>query len=291
MSACAKKGMEGYIMTDVVDFIISKQKNKENLYGLLSILYSDARQKKNRVIYASNSYLMINTGWGEGKVTRYKKELERLKIIKVVKKQKKSDKFKQKQYIELLYLRESDDRIKNYHSSVKEAKLPQKKPRSKRTIFPKQQSNTEPTPKSKPVKPSDYDLSRRYLPQAKRLAEIVMSKRNVKITESQIRKWCVPIRELEVEKGIRAKRMDKLLDWYAVHIGEEYVNVIHSGGSFKEKFTDLEANIENWDKKGRTIKSNSYKEHKRENAYKDATVASFNNESALKTIKQQWDKE
>lgn len=79
-----------------------------NLLILLNILCADSMEQNNKTIYASNTYLMEKIGWGGNTLIKYKKELEKLKIIKVVKKQLKKDGFKRKQFITLLPMGESD---------------------------------------------------------------------------------------------------------------------------------------------------------------------------------------
>ncbi len=102
------KNSEGYIMMDVVISKIRRQKNYIKLLTLLNFLYIEAREQNNETIYASNNDLTKKLKWCESTLIKYKKELEKLKIIYVTKKQLKKDGFKQKQYITLLYMRESD---------------------------------------------------------------------------------------------------------------------------------------------------------------------------------------
>lgn len=107
------KSSEGYIMMDIVISKIDKQKHFIDFLILLNILYIDARAKDNRTIYASNKYLMGKVKWGSKKLIKCKRELENLKIIKIVHKQMKIDAFQKKQYITLLHMKESDKITRN----------------------------------------------------------------------------------------------------------------------------------------------------------------------------------
>ncbi len=219
------KSSDGYIMMDVVISKIRRQKNYINLLTLLNVLYIDAREKNNKTIYASNKYLMGKVDWCERTLTKYKKELEKLRIIKVIKKQLKKDAYKQKQYITLLYMRESDNKIKNYNSSPKPTSprpLPEKSPEKK------QNKITE-------------EIKRRYLPTATQLAKIIMDNRNVLITSTQMNEWAKQIRLLSRTSKINTKRILTALDWYSTHINDKYTPVIQSGKSLREKFLQLES--------------------------------------------------
>ncbi len=215
------KSSEGYIITDVVISKIYRQTDPINLLTLLNVLYKDAREKNNKTIYASNSYLMEKVDWGKKKLIKYKKELEKIKIIKVIKKQLKKDGFKQKQYITLLYMRESDNKI-NKHNSSPTPPPPEKPPQKK------QNKITE-------------EIKRRYLPIATQLAKIIMDNKNITITPTQMNEWGKQIRLLSRTSKINTNRILTALNWYSTHINDKYTPVIQSGKSLREKFLQLES--------------------------------------------------
>ena len=97
-------------------------------------------------------------------------------------------------------------------------------------------SNIESFQKNKP--------SNKAIAQAKQLAEIILSKRKMKFTSSQISSWAVEIHRLHTDNGVDPSRVRHALDWYAEHIGGEYVPVIQSGKALRDKFPKLEAAIE-----------------------------------------------
>lgn len=218
------KKLDGCSHCNVVISKIRRQKNHMNLGALLNILYVDAREKDNKTIYASNKYLMKKTDWSKNTLIKYKKELEKLKIIKVIKKQLKKDGFKQKQYITLLYLRESDNKIKNYNSSPKPTPA---NPLPKKPLPKKQNKVTE-------------EIKRRYLPIAAKLAKIIMDNKNVLITPTQMNEWAKQIRLLSRTSKINTNRILAALNWYSIHINDKYTPVIQGGTSLRKKFLQLE---------------------------------------------------
>lgn len=89
------------------------------------------------------------------------------------------------------------------------------------------------------------EKNKEYIPLAKKLSEIISSKKNVKITPAKIASWSEDIRKMSSTDGIGLPRIQKVLDWYAENIGGKYIPVIESGTSLREKFIRLESAMEN----------------------------------------------
>lgn len=87
-------------------------------------------------------------------------------------------------------------------------------------------------------KPTNKNLE--FLPLAIKLADIVQSNKNIKITQSRVNNWAGEIRKLSKIEGVVPARIEKALDWYAQNIGGEYIPVIESGSTLRNKFTKLE---------------------------------------------------
>ena len=79
-----------------------------------------------------------------------------------------------------------------------------------------------------------------FVEQAERLADIVRSRKNVKINQNKISSWAKSFEQLHRIEGVAIERIDKALSWYGEHVGEQYVSVIESGNAFREKFLSLE---------------------------------------------------
>ncbi len=87
-------------------------------------------------------------------------------------------------------------------------------------------------------KPTNKNLE--FLPLAIKLAGIVQSNKNIKIPQSRVNNWANEIRKLSKIEGVAPARIERALDWYAQNIGGEYIPVIESGSTLRNKFTKLE---------------------------------------------------
>ena len=118
---------------------------------------------------------------------------------------------------------------------------------------------------------------------AEELAKIILTKKKVRILPSQIQSWAREMKRLIDRHKIEPGRIWNALNWYRDNIGGEFVPVIESGRSFREKFLRLEAAMERSEKQGSTSVS-SYIRPKPSNAagytgnYKDVEVIEINND-------------
>ena len=79
-----------------------------------------------------------------------------------------------------------------------------------------------------------------FLPLAKKLATIIQSNKNINISPLRLASWAADIGKLSRIEGVPPQRIDQALDWYADNIGGQYIPVIESGGSLRNKFIKLE---------------------------------------------------
>lgn len=89
-------------------------------------------------------------------------------------------------------------------------------------------------------KPSLQERNKEYIPYASKLAEIIQSNKNVKINGSKIKSWANEIRKLVESDRVNPTRIDTALNWYQENIGGDYIPVVESGASFRNKFIRLE---------------------------------------------------
>jgi len=87
-------------------------------------------------------------------------------------------------------------------------------------------------------------VDKKYFPLAKRLSRIIRVSKKIKHTPKQIIQWCSEIRKLVEVNGVSYERVEKALYWYKENIGGQYIPVIESGYSLKNKFQSLEGAIE-----------------------------------------------
>lgn len=96
----------------------------------------------------------------------------------------------------------------------------------------------------KTKKDSYTERNKKYLPIAETLAKIILTKKNMKYTSIQISHWTNDIRQLVENNQVSIVRINTALSWYSKNIGGEYIPVIESGYSLKNKFTKLEDAME-----------------------------------------------
>ena len=75
---------------------------------------------------------------------------------------------------------------------------------------------------------------------ANEIANIVSSNKHIHITPHKIKNWAQSIDQLIKRERIHPSRIRKALAWYKIHNKDEYVPVIESGKSLREKFIRLE---------------------------------------------------
>ena len=93
-------------------------------------------------------------------------------------------------------------------------------------------------------KSDDTSQIKPYLPSAQKLGNIIRTKKNVKHTPAQIKGWAKEIKSLVEKQGVSMDRVDAALDWYEDNIGRDYVPVVESGSSLRQKWIRLEDAME-----------------------------------------------
>jgi len=94
---------------------------------------------------------------------------------------------------------------------------------------------------NKDNKNKEKDIS---VPLANFLQKIIEEKKNIRHTPTQIEKWSKDISKLIKTNQVSYERIKIALRWYKDHCRDEYVPVIESGATLREKFLKLEAAME-----------------------------------------------
>lgn len=94
--------------------------------------------------------------------------------------------------------------------------------------------------KKSPIK----ERNEKYFPITKILSKIIQSNKNIKHTPRQLTAWTNDVRRLVEENEIDIERIKNTLHWYSKNIGGEYIPVIESGRSLRDKFQKLESAME-----------------------------------------------
>jgi hypothetical protein len=90
-------------------------------------------------------------------------------------------------------------------------------------------------------KPKAKERNKIYLPIAEYLSRIIQRNKNIIHTNSQLMSWTDDIRHMVEDNGITTDRIFSALHWYRKNIGGQYIPIIESGKSLREKFQKLEA--------------------------------------------------
>jgi len=93
---------------------------------------------------------------------------------------------------------------------------------------------------SKSKKPPILERNKSYLPICSKLNKIIRSKKNIRHTPAQLRSWSNEVRKLVEGNKVSIDRINQVLNWYENTIGKEYIPVVESGYSLREKFIRLE---------------------------------------------------
>ena len=87
-----------------------------------------------------------------------------------------------------------------------------------------------------------------YLPVARYLAKIIKTNKNITTPTNRIQQWADEIRKLSEISSVDIQRIKESLKWYKKNIGGQYIPVIESGKSLRDKFIKLEAAMERQNK-------------------------------------------
>jgi hypothetical protein len=93
-------------------------------------------------------------------------------------------------------------------------------------------------------KRTSTDRNKTYIPIAELLAMIIQQKKNIKVDKRKLNTWSNSIRQLVERDGVESRRIRIALRWYKHHWGDDFVPVIESGQSLRDKFLRLESAIE-----------------------------------------------
>ena len=103
-------------------------------------------------------------------------------------------------------------------------------------------------------KPSAKKRDMEFLSLANKLSKIIRTKKKMKHTTPQRKVWASDIRKLVEGNGIPKERIETALDWYEKNIGGQYIPVIESGSSLRNKFIKLENAMERDNGNGQSTK-------------------------------------
>jgi hypothetical protein len=222
----------------LIDLLL-KQTNPAELISLYCFYYYTAKWQKTNKPKATDNYCMCGLNWGYDKFKEAKKGLLSLRLIEKIQLREKG-KIKE-WFIKVNFIWKNNTLNQNWE-----------KPDQGKTRTGKQKinalsnsninalSNSNNSPKKNIPKISFQEKIKSYLPLAKQLYKIIVTKKHIKFTPKQIQNWANDIRPLIETQKVSIKRIIIALNFYSEHIGEDYIPVIESGRSLRDKFVKLE---------------------------------------------------
>jgi hypothetical protein len=228
--------------------LLLAQPHPADLISLYCFYYYTAKWQQTNQPRITSSYIAKGLQWGEDKICAIKQKLKALNLI------------------EDIITRGADNRISGHYVKVNFiwrqktvnqllSSTPGILPALAKTginalsanninalnnITVHNKKQVKKTSTSKPPMPSLKERTLLYLPLAQQLSDIIRTTKNITHTTQQLMNWANSIRMLVEENNVIYDRVKRRLDWYAIHAGGEYIPVIESGASLRDKFLNLE---------------------------------------------------
>ena len=229
--------------------ILLTEKNPSCLIALYCFYYYTAKWQKTNRPKATDKYCMSGLTIGYDKFHAAQKKLISLGLIEKVHERDKSGKYIG-WYMKVNFIwgkEKATQIIQNSQNTVLD-----KKPELLKTSTGFQNTNALSTIKENALSslspsldlkkiPPKKQRALKYLPLAQKLSSIVLSVKNMTHTTRQLQGWSYSICQLSEDNEISYERIEKALTWYEKNIGGQYIPVIESGASLKDKFMKLES--------------------------------------------------
>lgn len=257
------------IHPSIFDLCISQPNGGGFLYVLYSFYYKTARWQKTNQPKCTNSFVTNFLKCDRKTVIKYKKILIELGLIRPIKKIGKNGQIVG-HFIHVNYVWNKDtvrgfnhrpiqhpDDVSSNKITIGPSDPPVdgvglkclKSGKGNALSFKNNIEKKEKTLHGKRQKREELEISKdkkylKYIPLAKKLSKIIKSQKNINHTLPQLKSWANEMLRLERDNKIPIERMEDAMDWYEMAVGGEYIPVIESGKSFREKFIKIENAIE-----------------------------------------------
>lgn len=233
---------EPIVLSKALIDTLLKREDYVELIALYVFYYYTAKWQHTNQPKASDKFCMSGLKWGHTKFYKTKEKLLELHLIEKVCKKTEYGKII-KWYVKVNFIWKNETINQNAQNVTMEVKNQNaQKPHvdNERTNALSSNSINALSSNSRGKKIKE-ERNKTYLPLSQKLSDIIRTHKNYKHTTSQIKYWSNDFRRLVEENEVAIERIEKALDWYAKNIGGEYIPVIESGKSFRDKFGKLEA--------------------------------------------------
>ena len=264
------KSQEPLVISKPVMDILLKQKKYSDLISLYLFYYYTAKWQRTDQARATTAYTANGMNWTEERVRKIKKILIYLGLIEDISQRDDITQIILGHYVRVHFKWDSHTtdypHCEKYHSV--DNPTPNALYKNNINALETNNKNALDSENNKLFSSSIFVAPKNgatvsdkkneiYYPIIEKLGNIITSKKRINIDGRKKSSWANSVRQLCENDGVEPARIETALDWYERHHMDDYVPVIESGKSLREKFLKLEAAIERskTQRRSRTVQS------------------------------------
>lgn len=227
---------EPIVLSKALLDILFKEKNGSDAIALYCFYYATAKWQRTNQPKATTEYTAEGLNWSLNKVRKVKDTLRNLHLIEDIR--TCDDEKVMGYFIKVNFIWKQETPTVDSGQGGTVASRP---PNALNNIYMVSTKKVD-TQESRSL--SSKERNEKYLPLAKYLSNIIRSKKNIEHSNRILTIWTNDIRKLVEGNKITYERVESALQWYRKNIGGQYIPVIESGSSLRDKFMKLEAAME-----------------------------------------------
>ena len=250
------KNQEPLVVSKPIMDVLLQQKKYSDLISLYLFYYYTAKWQQTDQTYATTAYTAEGMYWTEKKVRSVKKVLISLGLIEDITRRDENTQTILGHYIKVHF--KWDFHTVGYPHCAKSHSVDNSPPNAlENNNINALENNKEIIDKeNNKLFPSSIFVAQKncatvsdkkneiYFPIINKLVNIIVSKKRVNIDARKKASWANSVRQLCQNDGVELARVEEAIEWYSKHHADDYVPVIESGKSLREKFLKLESAIE-----------------------------------------------
>lgn len=229
---------EPIVLSKVTSDILLKQEKPADVLALYVFYYITAKWQNQKNARCTTEYAANGLKWTGTRIRKTKKILIELGLIEnVIKKDSTGKIIGHYVRVNFKWIKEHYDLPTDHPYEIAQCgqndSVVNRKTNTTYTLSKIQQEEEN-------KKNTKEKTSKKYFKLATKLSKIIQTKKNIKHTSKQLNQWSIEFKRLHKENKVNINRQKEILKWYKLSIGGEFIPVIESGKSFREKFIRLE---------------------------------------------------
>lgn len=252
------KSQEPLVVSKPVMDVLLKQEKYSDLIALYLFYYYTAKWQRTDQARATTSYTAQGMNWTEERVRKAKKVLISLGLIEDITHRDETTKVILGHYVKVYFKWDFHTEDNPHYAKRHSVENPETNAleNNNTNALKKNNNNTNALDSENnklfsssisvaPKKGATVsDKNKEFLPIVNKLVDIILTKKRIKVDGRKKSAWANSVRQLVERDGVEIDRVEDALRWYERHHMDDYVPVIESGKSLREKFIKLEAAIE-----------------------------------------------